>query len=156
MRIQPENGLRQQSINLKYNALTSNLKGKRVVLVDDSIVRGNTSRPLVQLLRDGGAAEVHVRVSSPPVKHPCFMGVDMATYKELIGHHLSIPEICQHIGADSLDYLSLPGMLGAIEKTVGFKNTHCTACFSGEYPINIPEWLFAEERDKTIFEGMWG
>ena len=154
--IQPENGLRQQNINLKYNALTSNLKGKRVVLVDDSIVRGNTSRPLVQLLRDGGATEVHVRVSSPPVKHPCFMGVDMATYKELIGHHLDIPAICKHIGADSLDYLSLSGMLNAIYETVGFKNSYCTACFSGEYPINIPEWLFAEERDKTIFEGMWG
>jgi amidophosphoribosyltransferase len=154
--IQPENGLRQQSINLKYNALTSNLKGKRVVLVDDSIVRGNTSRPLVQLLRDGGASEVHVRVSSPPVKHPCFMGVDMATYKELIGHKLSIPEICEHIGADSLDYLSLPGMLDAIHRTVGFENSYCTACFSGQYPINIPEWLFADERDKAIFEGMWG
>ncbi|NJR12900.1 amidophosphoribosyltransferase, partial [bacterium] len=145
--IQPEDGLRQQSINLKYNALTSNLEGKRIVLVDDSIVRGNTSRPLVQLLRDGGATEVHVRVSSPPVKHPCFMGVDMATYRELIAHKYNTAEICAHIGADSLDYLTLPGMLAAIQQTVGFKNTYCTACFSGEYPIKIPEWLFAEERD---------
>ena len=154
--IQPEDGLRRQSVNLKYNALTSNLEGKRVVLIDDSIVRGNTSRPLVQMLRDGGATEVHVRVSSPPVRHPCFMGVDMATYKELIAHKLNIQEICDHIGADSLDYLSLPGMLDAISDTVGFRNNYCTACFSGNYPVTIPEWLFEEERDKTIFESMWG
>lgn len=154
--IQPEDGLRRQSVNLKYNALTSNLEGKRVVLVDDSIVRGNTSRPLVQLLRDGGAKEVHVRVSSPPVRHPCFMGVDMATYKELIAHRLDIAGICEHIGADSLDYLSLPGMLDAIEEAVGFRNNYCTACFSGQYPVRIPEWLFEEDRDKTIFESMWG
>ncbi len=154
--IQPEDGLRRQSVNLKYNALTSNLEGQRVVLVDDSIVRGNTSRPLVQLLRDGGAKEVHVRVSSPPVRHPCFMGVDMATYKELIAHRMDVEGIRQHIGADSLDYLSLPGMLKAIEASVGFRNSYCTACFSGQYPIRIPEWLFEEDRDKTIFESMWG
>ncbi|XWX04674.1 amidophosphoribosyltransferase [Aggregatilineales bacterium SYSU G02658] len=154
--IQPEDGLRRQSVNLKYNALTSNLEGKRVVLVDDSIVRGNTSRPLVQLLRDGGAKEVHVRVSSPPVRHPCFMGVDMATYKELIAHRLDVAGICEHIGADSLDYLSLPGMLDAIAEAVGFRNNYCTACFSGQYPVRIPEWLFEEDRDKTIFESMWG
>jgi len=154
--IQPEDGLRRQSVNLKYNALTSNLEGKRVVLIDDSIVRGNTSRPLVQLLRDGGATEVHVRVSSPPVRHPCFMGVDMATYKELIAHRLKIEEICEHIGADSLAYLSLPGMLDAIAETVGFRNNYCTACFSGNYPVRIPEWLFEEDRDKLIFESMWG
>lgn len=154
--IQPEDGLRKQNVTLKYNALTSNLEDKRVVLVDDSIVRGNTAGPMVQLLRDGGAREVHVRVSSPPVKHPCFMGVDMATYRELIAAQLDIDEICQRIGADSLDYLSLPGMLDAIREVVGFRNNYCTACFSGEYPIDIPEWLFAEERDKMLFEGMWG
>ncbi|MBZ0304240.1 MAG: amidophosphoribosyltransferase [Anaerolineae bacterium] len=152
--IQPDNALRQQGVHLKFNALTSNLAGKRVVLVDDSIVRGNTAGPLVQLLRDGGATEVHVRVSSPPVRHPCFMGVDMATYKELIAHNLEIQEICDHIGADSLDYLSLPGMLDAISQTVGFKNTYCTACFSGDYPINIPDWLFETERNKLQFEWM--
>ncbi|MCA0453754.1 MAG: amidophosphoribosyltransferase [Chloroflexi bacterium] len=154
--IQPDDIMRKESVRLKYNALTSNLEGKRVVLVDDSIVRGTTSRPLVQLLRDGGAKEVHVRVSSPPVKHPCFMGVDMATYKELIAHKMDIAGICEHIGADSLDYLSLPGMLNAIQQTVGFENTYCTACFSGNYPIKIPDWLFAEERDKMLFEDVWG
>ncbi len=150
--IQPDDGLRKQGVHLKFNALTSNLSGKRVVLIDDSIVRGNTSGPLVQLLREGGATEVHVRVSSPPVRHPCFMGVDMATYKELIAHQLDIPAICDRIGADSLDYLSLSGMLQAIQQTVDTPNTYCTACFSGEYPINIPEWLRDNERDKYIFE----
>lgn len=154
--IEPEDGLRKQSVNLKYNALTSNLRGKRIVLVDDSIVRGNTAAPLVQLLRDAGATEIHVRVSSPPVKHPCFMGVDMATYKELIAAHMDIAGICERIGADSLGYLTLPGMLQSIENVVGFSNDYCTACFSGNYPIDIPEWLFANERDKTLFESMWG
>jgi amidophosphoribosyltransferase len=154
--IEPDDQLRKANVRLKYNALTSNLEGQRVVLVDDSIVRGNTAGPLVQLLRDGGATEVHVRVSSPPVRHPCFMGVDMATYRELIAHRLDIDEICERIGADSLDYLSLPGMLSAIQATVGFQNNYCTACFSGEYPIDIPEWLFETDRDKFVFEGMWG
>ena len=154
--IQPDDTLRKQGVHLKFNTLTSNLQGKRVVLVDDSIVRGNTAGPLVQLLREGGATEVHVRVSSPPVRHPCFMGVDMATYRELIAHNHDIPAICDRIGADSLDYLTLPGMLDAISQTVGIKNSYCTACFSGEYPIPIPEWLFEPERDKFQFEGMWG
>lgn len=154
--IQPDNALRRQSVNLKYNALTSNLKGKRVVLVDDSIVRGNTAAPLVQLIRDGGASEVHVRVSSPPVKHPCFMGVDMATYKELIAAQMDIPAICKKIGADSLGYLSHSGMLDAIADVVGFRNDYCSACFTGNYPIEIPAWLFENERDKNLFESVWG
>lgn len=153
--IQPDDTLRKQGIHLKYNALTSNLEGKRVALVDDSIVRGNTAGPMVQLLRDGGATEVHVRVCSPPVRHPCFMGVDMATYRELIAHNLDIPAICERIGADSLDYLSLPGMLDAINQTVRFRNSYCTACFSGEYPISIPDWLFETDRSKLQFEGIW-
>lgn len=154
--IQPDDQLRKVGIHLKYNPLTSNLQGKRVVLIDDSIVRGNTCGPLVQLIRDGGASAVHVRVSSPPVRHPCFMGVDMATYKELIAHKLDIPGICQRIGADSLDYLTLDGMVKAVQEAIGPELTHCTACFSGKYPIDIPEWLFADDREKMIFEGMWG
>ncbi|MEO8392464.1 MAG: amidophosphoribosyltransferase [Chloroflexota bacterium] len=154
--IQPDDHLRQLGVQLKYNPLFSNLEGKRVVLVDDSIVRGNTAGPLVQLIRSAGAKEVHLRVSSPPVRHPCFMGVDMATYKQLIAHHLKIDEICERIGADSLGYLSLPGMLLAIRETMGPDAGHCTACFSGEYPIPIPQWLFAEDRDKMVFETVWG
>jgi amidophosphoribosyltransferase len=157
--IQPDDHLRKIGVHLKYNPLTANLQGKRVVLVDDSIVRGNTAGPLVQLLREGGAAEVHMRVSSPPVRHPCFMGVDMATYSQLIGHQKSEAEICRHIGADSLGYLSLAGMVQAVATAtggIGGQPGHCTACFSGEYPVDIPEWLFNEEREKLIFEDMWG
>jgi amidophosphoribosyltransferase len=154
--IQPDDGLRRLGVHLKYNPLTANLAGKRVVLVDDSIVRGNTAGPLVQLLREGGASEVHMRVSSPPVRHPCFMGVDMATYRQLIGYQKKVEEIRQHIGADSLGYLSLDGLTQAIQEATGSDNGHCTACFSGQYPIEIPAWLLAEDREKLIFEGMWG
>jgi amidophosphoribosyltransferase len=154
--IQPDDQLRQVGVHLKYNPLTENLRDKRVVLVDDSIVRGNTAGPLVQLLRDGGAAEVHMRVSSPPVRHPCFMGVDMATYGQLIAHQKSVEEIRQHIGADSLAYLSLEGMQATIAEAAAGPGGHCTACFSGRYPIDIPDWLFAEDREKLIFEDMWG
>ncbi len=158
--IQPDNQLRREGIRLKFNPLTENLEGKRVIVIDDSIVRGNTSGPLVQLIRDGGAREVHVRVSSPPVKHPCFMGVDMATYKQLIAHHLDVEGIREKIGADSLDYLSLPGMLSAVREGMDNdhlnKSGHCTACFSGDYPVMIPEWLFDDNRDKLVLEGMWG
>ena len=146
----------KQGVQLKYNALTSNLKGKRVVLVDDSIVRGNTAGPLVSCCAMAERRRSMCGCRSPPVRHPCFMGVDMATYRELIAHNLDISEICQRIGADSLDYLSLPGMLDAIRETVGFQNSYCTACFSGDYPIDIPDWLFETERDKFVFEGMWG
>ncbi len=153
--IQPDAQLRQDSVRLKYNPLPSNLMGRRVVLLDDSIVRGNTAGPLVRLLREGGATEVHVRVSSPPVRHPCFMGIDMATYNQLIAHQLDIEGIRQRIGADSLAYLSLPGMEEAVRAglTAGRPAGHCTACFSGRYPIPIPNWLFAEDREKFIFEG---
>ncbi|HEX2620306.1 MAG TPA: phosphoribosyltransferase family protein, partial [Phototrophicaceae bacterium] len=156
--IQPDSQLRRDSVKLKYNPLTSNLEGKRVIVIDDSIVRGTTSAPLVQLIREGGAKEVHVRVSSPPVKHPCFMGVDMATYKQLIAHRLDIPGICREIGADSLDYLSLPGLIKAVEEGGHGKDGHCTACFSGNYPVTIPAWLFEEDRSNvaTMFgQGIW-
>ncbi|MBZ0292903.1 MAG: amidophosphoribosyltransferase [Anaerolineae bacterium] len=155
--IQPDDALRREGVRLKFNPLTENLAGKRVILIDDSIVRGNTAGPLVQLVRDGGAKEVHVRVSSPPVRHPCFMGVDMATYKQLIAHRLDIEGIRKEIGADSLDYLSLPGLVAAVEAGQGDQPTgHCTACFSGNYPVMVPEWLFHEDRDKLVLEGVWG
>ncbi|MCX6043604.1 MAG: amidophosphoribosyltransferase [Chloroflexi bacterium] len=155
--IQPDSQLRQVGVRLKYNPLTANLKGKRVVLIDDSIVRGTTVAPLLQLLREGGASEIHVRVSSPPVRHPCFMGVDMATRKELIANKLTIDEIRQQIGADSLAFLSLEGMLAAMEETQEPSQCgHCTACFSGRYPINIPEWLFSDSRENLVFEKVWG
>jgi amidophosphoribosyltransferase len=160
--IQPDDQLRRDSVKLKYNVLDGNLRGKRVVLIDDSIVRGNTIGPIVRLLREGGAAEVHVRVTSPPVRHPCFMGVDMATRGQLIAHRMDNEAICRHIGADSLHYLSLAGMHAAVRPDIGPVNGdgshtgHCNACFSGKYPISIPAWLFDEDREKVMFEGVLG
>lgn len=154
--IQPDDQLRKIGVSLKYNPLTTNLEGKRVVLIDDSIVRGNTAGPLVQLLRDGGATEVHMRVAAPPVRYPCFMGVDMATFKQLIAHKMDVEGIRQRIGADSLAYLSIAGLDTAVAEALGRSTEHCNACFSGNYPIKIPDWLFEEDRDKAMFEGMWG
>ena len=154
--IQPDDHLRQLGIQLKFNPLSANLEGKRVVLIDDSIVRGNTAKPLVQLLRDGGASEVHLRVSSPPVRHPCFMGVDMATKSELIANRLDVAGICEQVGADSLAYLSLEGMERAIAEEQFPEQAHCNACFSGNYPVRIPPWLTSEYREKLVFEEMWG
>ena len=154
--IQPDDQLRKEGVRIKYNPLTSNLQGKRVILVDDSIVRGNTAGPLVQLMRDGGATEVHMRVSSPPVRHPCFMGIDMATKQQLIAHQMDNEGIRQRIGADSLAYLTLEGMERAVQAAAQYDTGHCTACFSGQYPIALPEWLFREDREKLIFEEMWG
>jgi amidophosphoribosyltransferase len=132
--IQPDDRLRQVGIQLKFNPLSDNLEGRRVVLVDDSIVRGNTSGPIVRLLRDAGAREVHMRVSSPPIRHPCFLGVDMATYPELIAHRMSIPQIQDHLGVDSLAYLSLEGLVRATgHADAGF----CRGCFTGRYPVDV-------------------
>jgi len=134
--IQPDERLRRLGVALKFNPLPDSLHGKRIVLVDDSIVRGNTSGPIVALLRQAGAAEVHMRVASPPIRHPCFMGVDMATYKELIAHRLTVPEIGEHLGVDSIGYLSLEGLSRAIgEAAQGL----CMACFSGQYPLELDQ-----------------
>ncbi len=152
--IQPDDRLRRAGVHLKYNPLRANLEGKRVVLVDDSIVRGTTSGPIVRLLREGGATEVHVRVSSPPVRHPCFMGIDMARGEELIGHSKTVDEIRQHIGADSLAYLSHEGMLQAVTQELLGNHGHCSACFTGTYPIRIETWW--ESKEKLAFEGIWG
>lgn len=152
--IQPTDRLRRSSVRLKYNPLRDNLEGRRVVLIDDSIVRGNTVGPLVRLLREGGGArEVHVRVSSPPVRHPCFMGVDLATHEELIGHRMSVEEICHHVGADSLAYLSLEGLLRAVNDAEG---GHCNACFSGRYPVEVEDLRVATDPQKLAFEGVGG
>ncbi|HUN23073.1 MAG TPA: amidophosphoribosyltransferase [Anaerolineales bacterium] len=133
--IQPSDELRKIAIKLKFNVLPSSLAGKRVILVDDSIVRGNTSKALVQLIREAGAAEVHLRIACPPIQHPCFMGVDMGAADELISHKLSPAEICQFVGADSLCFLSMAGMMSAIGSTNGY----CNACFTGQYPVAIPQ-----------------
>jgi amidophosphoribosyltransferase len=131
--IQPTESLRQQGVALKFNVVPANVRDQRVVVIDDSIVRGTTTGPLINLLREAGAKEVHVRVTSPPIAHPCFMGVDMGTYDELIAHRLSVEEIRQHVGADSLQYLSLEGMMRAIGAASGY----CNACFTGRYPFRV-------------------
>ncbi len=133
--IQPSQTLRQLGIRLKLNPLREVIEGKRLVIVDDTIVRGNTQRAIVQMLRDSGAAEVHVRISAPPVQWPCFYGIDFATREELaaVGHTLD--EVREQIGADSLSHISIEGMIAATEQPA--KNL-CTACFTGVYPIETP------------------
>ena len=143
--IQPSQQLREHNVALKYNTLAEVLEGKRVVVVDDSIVRGSTSAPIVKLLRHAGATEVHMRICSPPIQHPCYFGVDFARRAELIAAHKSVEEIREHIGADSLGYLSLDGLVRA---TGGTANDFCSACFSGDYPIPIQL-----ELDKSSLEG---
>jgi len=129
--IQPDDRLRKLGVALKYNTFPD-LRGKRIVMVDDSIVRGNTSGPLVALLRQAGAAEVHMRVASPPIRYPCFMGVDMATRQELIAANMSVDEIARQIDVDSLGYLSLEGLQASVTQP---GCGHCMACFCGDYPV---------------------
>ena len=133
--IQPSQTLRQLGIRLKLNPLREVIRGQRLVVVDDTIVRGNTQRALVRMLREAGAAEVHIRISAPPVQWPCFYGIDFASRAELIATGLSVAEICRSIGADTLGYLSLEGMVAATEQPA---SRLCTACFTGRYPIDLP------------------
>jgi len=133
--IQPSQTIRQLGIRLKLNPLKEIIEGKRIIVVDDSIVRGNTQRAIVRMLREAGAREIHVRISSPPVKWPCFYGIDFATRAELIASGLDVEEIRRSIGADSLGYVSLEGLIEATE--IDEKNL-CSACFTGKYPIAIP------------------
>ena len=133
--IQPSQTIRQLGIRLKLNPLREVIEGKRLVVVDDSIVRGNTQRALVRMLREAGAKEVHVRISSPPVQWPCFYGIDFATRAELIAPGLSVDEICRSLGADSLGYISLEGLTEATRIPA---DQLCRACFDGRYPIAIP------------------
>jgi amidophosphoribosyltransferase len=136
--IQPTQAMRETGIRMKLNPLKDVLKGKRVIIVDDSIVRGTTSRKIIRALRDAGATEVHMRISSPPVTHPCFYGIDTDNQDQLIAATKSIAEICKQIEADSLGYLTRDGMLKA---TMQDTETFCSACFTGDYPVVIPEPL---------------
>ena len=144
--IQPSQTIRQLGIRLKLNPLREVIEGKRLVVVDDSIVRGNTQRALVRMLREAGALEVHIRISSPPVKWPCFYGIDFATRAELIANGLSTEEIAASLGADSLGYISLEGM---VESTTIPADRLCRACFDGVYPVKLPD---AEQRGKHLLE----
>ncbi|MCE5208824.1 MAG: amidophosphoribosyltransferase [Chloroflexi bacterium] len=142
--IEPTDSLRKLGVALKFNVINENVEGKRIILIDDSLVRGNTTGALVGLLKEGGAREVHVCITCPPIRHPCFMGVDMGTYEELLAHNMSEEQIRDMIGADSLYYLSLDGLLKAAGRPTGY----CTACYTGNYPIDINGAL-----SKTRFEG---
>ena len=129
--IEPQQSIRHFGVRLKLNPVAPIIRGKRVVVIDDSIVRGTTSRKIVKMVRDAGAREVHLRISSPPTSWPCFYGIDTPTRRELIASSHSIDEIARYVTADSLGYLSLDGML----TTVGGGDSHCHACFSGQYAI---------------------
>ena len=130
--IQPGQELRKHGLRMKFNPLREVVAGKRLVVVDDSIVRGNTTRQIVKMLRDAGAAEIHMRVSAPPIRHPCHYGIDMSTTQEMVAHGRTKEEIARELRCDSLAYLSLDGVYEAIRST---RATHCDACFSGEYPL---------------------
>jgi amidophosphoribosyltransferase len=133
--IEPMQRIRDFGAKLKYNAVRQTLAGKRVVVVDDSIVRGTTSGKIINMLRRAGAKEVHLRISSPTITNPCFYGIDTPTREELIGSSNAVPEIAKYIGADSLAYISMEGLKQAVREDV---TTHCYACFSGDYPVQIP------------------
>ena len=144
--IQPSQTIRQRGIRLKLNPLKEQIRGKRIIVIDDSIVRGNTQRALVAMLREAGAAEIHVRISSPPITWPCFYGIDFATRAELIATGIGVEEVRQSIGADSLGYLSKQGMIAATEQK---EKELCTACFTGVYPIELPT---ADRLGKNLLE----
>ncbi len=144
--IEPDQRIRDLGVKLKFNPLPQVLDGERLVVVDDSIVRGTTTPSVVKILRKAGAKEIHMRICAPPIKYPCFFGVDMATRRELIAAQKSIPEICEFIGADSLGYLSIEGLI----KAVGLpRENFCLACFTGDYPIPVQL-----EMDKLALETM--
>jgi amidophosphoribosyltransferase len=130
--IQPGQELRKHGLRMKFNPLREVVEGKRLVVVDDSIVRGNTTRQIVSMLRDAGALEIHMRISAPPIRYPCHYGVDMSTKQEMVAHGRTEGEVAAELGADSLRYLSLEGVYEAIRST---RATHCDACFSGDYPL---------------------
>jgi amidophosphoribosyltransferase len=134
--IQPGQELRKHGLRMKFNPLPEIVGGKRIVVVDDSIVRGNTTRQIIGMLRDAGATEVHLRISAPPIRFPCHYGVDMSTPQEMIAHGRSVEEVAAELGADSLAYLTLEGLYEAIGQT---RATHCDACFTGDYPLERTE-----------------
>lgn len=150
--IEPTQQLRETGVRMKFNPLADNLEGKRVVMVDDSIVRGTTSGPLVQMLRDAGAIEVHVRVACPAITDPCYMGVDMASREDLIAGHKTVDEIRQHIGADSLAFLSIEALMRGLSADDGY----CNACFTGVYPFDSERFVQLTLKPKEQFANVWG
>jgi len=149
--IQPVQEVREIGVRLKLNPLKDIIKDKRIIVVDDSIVRGNTSRKIIKMLYKSGAREVHMRISSPPLLHPCYYGIDMATRKEFVANHKTLEDIRRFLNVDSLDYLSIDGL----EKAIGeSRDKFCFACFNGEYPVQIPKNMeydkFSLDREEKI------
>ena len=150
--IEPKTTIRHFGVKVKLNPIKELLTGKRVILIDDSIVRGTTSRKIVKMVRAAGAKEVHMRISCPPTLSPCFYGIDTPTKKELIASSHTVPEICKYIEADSLAYLSLPGLIRAVG---GNGNEFCTACYTGQYPLDFADMFpdaKAEDRQLDLWE----
>lgn len=143
--IEPTQLLRERRAAMKFNVLRPNIAGKRVIVIDDSLVRGTTSAQLVKLMREAGARELHMRITSPRVLHPCYMGVDMGSYDELIAARFDPEKLREHVGCDSLAFLSVEGMMSAI----GRKSGYCTACFTGRYPVDV-----SGVAEKNSFEGV--
>ena len=143
--IQPDQRQRESSLNVKMNAIRANIRGKRIIIIDDSIVRGTTMRKIINLLREAGAKEVHIRICSPVVKHPCHLGIDTQSYSQLIGAYKDENQICKSIGADSLRYLSAEHLVQSCKQC---NLNFCQGCFTGEYPYAVDEY----EADKLKLE----
>lgn len=150
--IQPNQKMRTDSVRIKLNVVKSVVAGKRVILVDDSIVRGTTCQRIVNLLREAGATEVHMRISCPPFTNPCHFGVDIDSKENLIACQMTIPEICSHIGADTLGYLSVEGVQSLATPEMKPQCGFCTACFNGDYPIEVPKEMPKDKFEKKIGE----
>ncbi|MDE0168492.1 MAG: amidophosphoribosyltransferase [bacterium] len=150
--IEPTQELRNAGVAMKFNPLRDNLAGRRIVMVDDSIVRGTTGGQLVRMLRDAGASEVHVRVACPAITHPCYMGIDMATPEELVASRLSVAGIRDEIGADSLAFLSIEGLMRALDAEDGY----CNACFTGDYPFEPEQFVQLQLGLQDPFASVWG
>ena len=143
--IQPDQRQRESSLNVKMNALRANIRDKRVIIIDDSIVRGTTMRKIVKMLRNAGAKEVHIRICSPIIKHPCHLGIDIQTYSQLIGAYKDEEQICESLGADSVRYLTIDQLISTCR---GANTEFCLGCFNGEYPYPPEEY----ETDKSKLE----
>ena len=143
--IQPDQRQRENSLSVKMNALRANIRGKRVIIIDDSIVRGTTMRKIIKMLRNAGASEVHIRICSPIIKHPCHLGIDIQTYSQLIGAYKNEKQICESLGADSVKYLSINQLLKTCK---GANVDFCLGCFNGEYPYPLTGY----EADKLKLE----
>jgi amidophosphoribosyltransferase len=148
--IQPSQTMRQLGIRIKLNPLREAIRGLRLVVVDDSIVRGNTTKAIVAMLREAGAREVHVRITSPPVRWPCFYGIDMPTRAELVASDLLSDEVASYVGADSLGYLSLEALTDTAASPGEGPDGLCTACFTGSYPIPVE----GQVQGKELLEGL--